>query len=235
MLNYLPPEDSGRRRNPPAPPRPRRDPAITHHMLGLGHVIYVSTTASRRRVDDAAGQADVRRADARTARRAACGRGDYWMNLTVGQPLEIPPQVRLAGAPDLLDDANTSDPRRAGHRQGPGTGGDRPTVYRSRPLAKPGMYTLSLGNGTVPIAVNVPPDEADVRTIGNDRSARRLGSIDDDPAWRRAPRRAPRPGNGNDLGWIVLVAVFVLLAAECLMAMRSGTLAGEMSGRPACG
>ncbi len=41
------------------------------------------------------------------------------------------------------------------------------SAYVSKPLAKPGIYSLSTGTDNYKIAVNVPAaEEADVRTIG---------------------------------------------------------------------
>ena len=75
--------------------------------------------------------------------------GDYWMNLTVGQSLQIPPEVKLTGAPDLRDDANVSILIDPVAEKDPVSGldrTDRPLVYRSRPLSKPGIVLAEPGH-----------------------------------------------------------------------------------------
>jgi hypothetical protein len=217
VLNYLPPKDPSGAPAPPGPP----DPAITHHMLGLGHVIYVSTTAGPGKWTSM--PAKMVYVELMHEMLAGGVRpGDYWMNLTVGQPLEIPPQVRLAGTPELRDETNTVIPVEPVTDKDPTTGADRPTVYRSRPLNRPGQYSLSLGNGTVPVVVNVPAEEADVRTIGNDQIRKALGDVDVVLQGDEIPSEAALDQEGHDWAGPVLVAVLCLLAAECLMAMAFG-------------
>ena len=71
--------------------------------------------------------------------------GDYWMNLTVGQSLQIPPEVKVTRTPELKDEANVPiliDPVADTDPVTGRTVPDRPPVYRSRPLTKPGIYSL---------------------------------------------------------------------------------------------
>ena len=98
---------------------------------------------------------------------------------------------------------------------------DRPPVYRSRPLNKPGVYTLNTGNAK-PIAVNVPAaEEADVRTIGNEEVRKAWAGLialqgDALPAENSLIR------DGSDWAGHILLGVLVLLGLECFMAMAFG-------------
>jgi hypothetical protein len=221
VLNYLPPKDPTGAPARAGPP----DPAITHHMLGLGHVIFVSTTAGPGPLQKPWTTLPAKPIYVELMHEMLAGGvrpGDYWMNLTVGQPLEIPPQVKLSGTPELWDEANTVIPVEPVTDKDPTTGADRPTVYRSRPLIKPGQYSLNLGNGTVPIVVNVPAEEADVRTIGNDQIRKALGDIDVALQGDEVPSEAALDQEGHDWAAPVLVAVLCLLGVECFMAMAFG-------------
>jgi hypothetical protein len=142
--------------------------------------------------------------------------GDGWMNLTVGQPLEIPPTVKLTATPILLDSSKNPVVLEAA------SAGNGQTVYRSRPLTRPGVYTLNTGNGTYPVAVNVPSDEADVRTLSDDAIRQALGGAEFIGRGAEVPSVAASQDRGNDLSWAFMVAVFALLAVECFMAMRFG-------------
>jgi hypothetical protein len=140
------------------------------------------------------------------------------MNLQAGQPVEIPSHVKLGGQPELRDEAGvavaidaTNDPK-------------SPVSYRSRPLGRPGVYQLKLGPAlTVPIAVNVAADEADVRTIGNESVRRALGDIQMTVLGDELPIEAVMAAKeGNDWAGFLLLALLALLAVECVMAMRFG-------------
>ena len=60
------------------------------------------------------------------------------------------------------------------------TGADGKAVYRSRPLLRTGVYHLSTGSSVIPIAVNPPAEEADIRTIDDASIKHALGDIDVD-------------------------------------------------------
>jgi hypothetical protein len=84
------------------------------------------------------------------------------------------------------------------------------------------MYTLLTGAATLPIAVNVPADEADIRPT-DDRAIRAaLGGIEIDTEGAEPPSIASVTHGGNDFGWIVMVVVLALVGAESWMAMRFG-------------
>lgn len=221
ILNFLPPAPAAGATAAAATPAPAArtgtplDPAYTVHALGNGRVIFSATTAA---VDQWT-SFPAKPAFPTLMHELLGGgvrTGDYWMNLQVGQPLEVPPEVKIAGRPELKDEAGTLVPI------DPVSEPDRPTVYRSRPLTKPGVYTLNLGNATVPVAVNVPADEADVRTVGNEQVRRSLGDIDVALHGDAVPTDAALSRDANDWAGSVLVAMLALLAVESLMAMRFG-------------
>jgi hypothetical protein len=138
------------------------------------------------------------------------------MNLLVGQPLEIPPGVQLTATPSLKD-ANQNDIVMEQTSAGAG-----PSLYRSRPLTKPGLYTLNTGNRKIPIAVNVPDDEADIRTLDDAALTRAMG---DAPMEFEADQLSPiasAQDNANDYGWSIMLIVLVLVGMECFLAMRFG-------------
>ncbi len=218
VLNYLPRGTNNATTRPAGATStagaPVPDPAITVHSLGRGRVVFVSTTGNSEWTTLPAKPNYVTLIH--ELLQGSVRTGDYWMNLTVGQPVEVPPSIKLAGAPTLLDASKKQLVIEAVVQP------DGQQVYRSRPLSKPGMYTLSAGNRVFPIAVNLPPGEADVRTIGNEGIRKALGGIDLTLRGDALPTEAVSAESGNDLSWVVMVAVFVLLLAECYMAMRFG-------------
>jgi hypothetical protein len=228
VLNYLPAYDKSGN-IPPLPPGTLPDPAITVHSVGQGRVVFFATSASPGREPNLWTNFPAKMAYVELMNEILSGgvrAGDYWMNLTVGQALEVPAEVKLTGAPELHDDANVSVLIDPVAEKDPITGldrTDRPLVYRSRPLSKPGIYTLNLGTGTVPIAVNVPArDEADIRTLGNEEVRKSLGDIQMTLAGDEIPSEASLASNGNDWGGPILLAVLAMLAVEGFMAMSFG-------------
>jgi hypothetical protein len=228
VLNYLPaPDKSGA--IPALTPGTAPDPAITVHSVGQGRVVFFATSASPGREPNLWTNFPAKMAYVELMNEILSGgvrAGDYWMNLTVGQSLQVPAEVKLTGAPDLRDDANVSILIDPVAEKDPITGldrTDRPLVYRSRPLGRPGVYSLNLGTGTVPIAVNVPAgDEADIRTLGNQEVRGALGDIAMTLAGDEIPSEASLSRNGNDWGGPILLAVLGMLAVEGFMAMSFG-------------
>lgn len=190
------------------------DPAITVHSLGQGRVVFFSTTADHDWATLSAKPAYVALMHELLA--GSVRTGDAWLNLTVGQPLEIPVTVKLSATPTLLDSSKNAIALEASDA------GNGQTVYRSRPLNKAGVYTLTTGAGTYPVAVNVPPDEADARTLTDDAVRQALGGIEFVARGADVPAVAVAEESGNDLSWAFMAAVFALLAVECFMAMRFG-------------
>ena len=52
------------------------------------------------------------------------------------------------------------------------------TYHSAQPITRPGVYSLIIGNRTIPIAVNVPANEADVRVLSPDAVKKAMGDID---------------------------------------------------------
>jgi hypothetical protein len=202
VLDYLPDEKG------------HRDPAITVHQLGDGRVVFFSTTAGPEWTSFPAKPAYVALMHELLAGDVSSG--DHWLNKIVGDSLEIPPSVQLTAVPTLkdsrqidvsLDPTQTSDGR---------------TVYRSKPLVRPGIYTLSTGSRTIPVAVNVPDDGADIRPLEASAIRKALGDIDVTLLDDQLPPPAKTQVAGNDFGWSVMVAVLAFVGLECFLAMRFG-------------
>lgn len=207
VLNYLPGEAG-------TAGGAGQDPAITVHVLGQGRVVFVSTTANAEWTSLPVKPVYVSLVHELLA--GSVRSGDRWMNLTVGEALQVPVTVPLTGAPTLTDPVrNTVVLTQAAS--------DGQASYRSGPLARPGVYTLTSGSQTYPVAVNVPAEEADVRKLDEAGVRSSLGDIElamnDDQV--PAPAAAAQ-AEGRDFGWTVMVIVLGLLAVECLMAMRFG-------------
>ncbi|HMB95990.1 MAG TPA: BatA domain-containing protein [Tepidisphaeraceae bacterium] len=202
VLDYLPDEKG------------HRDPAITVHQLGEGRVVFFSTSAGAEWTTFPAKPAYVALMHELLAGDVSSG--DRWLNKTVGESLEIPPSIQLTAVPTLkdpqqvdvvLDQAQTSDGR---------------SVYRSKPLSRPGIYTLSTGNRTIPLAVNVPDDEADIRPIDSSAIRKSLGDIEISLLDDQLPPPAKTQLAGNDFGWSVMIAVLTFVGLECFLAMKFG-------------
>lgn len=220
VLSYVPAPDPTTGEMKKLPDGYKPDAAITSHPLGLGTVVFVSTTASPA-TDRGWHNLPQKGAWVQLAHEMLAGGvrpGDTWMNLFAGQPVEIPSYVKLAGQPELKDEAGVvvamdavADPA-------------SPVTYRSRPLTKPGVYQLRLGpTQVVPIAVNVAVDEADVRTVGSDFVRKSLGDIQMTTLGDELPLEAVVAAKeGSDWAGPLLMALLVLLGAECFMAMFFG-------------
>jgi hypothetical protein len=223
-----------------------KPPGVTAHPLGQGVVVFVSTTASPA-VDRGWHELIPRGTWVQLVHEllgGAVSAKDGWMNLQAGQPLVIPSYVETT-TPKLLDenktliavdataDAGPSGPSAAADQ--PGTAGQpaaagrsghggKSTVYRSRPLTKPGVYSLELRpNVTVPVAVNVAADDADVRTVGNEGVRQALGGIAMTGLGDELPIEAiVAAKDGYDWAGQILLILLALLGVECVMAMWFG-------------
>jgi hypothetical protein len=127
----------------------------------------------------------------------------------------VPAGLRLSSVPTLLDPTKKPVPIEAVTQDGQ-------TFYRSKPLEKPGLYQLSTGAKVMPVAVNVPSDEADVRLLPPDAVKKALGDIDVQLVGDELPPSALAKEDGLDFGWPLMLIVLGLVAAECFMAMRFG-------------
>jgi hypothetical protein len=208
VLTYIPPPDA------PAAEKDRRDPAITLHNLGDGRVVFYSTTANADWTTFPIKQAYLPLMHELLA--GSVNPAETWLNRTVGEPLQFPPTLRLTSAPTLLDPQK----QEVVIDQSTPPGGS--PMYKSRPLTKPGVYTLSTGTRTMPVSVNVPSDEADIRTLDNAAIKKALGDIDLALESDQLPPVPVTADSGNDYGWSVMAIVLALVAVECFMAMRFG-------------
>ena len=228
VLNYLPGTDKNGKPLP-APPNTLADPAVTVQSLGQGRVIFFATSASPGRDPNIWTDFPARISYVELMNEILAGGvrpGDYWMNLTVGQSLEIPREVKVTTPPTLTDPFSAAvliapvapiDPVTQRERT------DVAPVWRSQPLTRPGRYSLTLGTGTVPIAVNVPArEEADIRAIGNDQIKKALADIPMALENDQIPSEATLSRAGNDWGGSILLAVLGMLAVECFLAMSFG-------------
>jgi hypothetical protein len=81
-----------------------KDPAITAHSLGKGRVVFFSTTANAEWNGLPPKPAFV--ALMHEILAGSVGIADRWMNLTIGQTLEVPQSLTLTAAPQLFDASN---------------------------------------------------------------------------------------------------------------------------------
>jgi hypothetical protein len=144
------------------------------------------------------------------------GGGDRWLNLTVGQSLEIPPVLQLTATPQLKDPQQVEVVMdQASSEQ------EARTVYRSRPLSRPGVYSLFTGARRIPVAVNVPEDEADIRALDNSAIRSALGDINLALESDALPAITAESA-GHDYGWSFMVVVLGFVGLECFLAMKFG-------------
>jgi hypothetical protein len=200
VLNYLPDEKG------------HADPAITEHAVGAGKVVFVSTSANAEWTTLPVKPAYITLMHELVA--GTVSSGDGWMNLAVGQSLELPGSIPITIAPTL------KDPQQVDVLLLPPSGSE--LTYHSQPLNRPGVYTLSTGARTYPIAVNVPSDAADIRAVDGGQIRRALGDVDLELDNDQLPPVEATEAEGNDFGWSVMVVVLGLLAAESLLAKRFG-------------
>lgn len=202
VLNYVPEK-----------PNTPSDPAIIIHNLDKGRIVTFTTTANGEW--NALPQKPAYIPLIHELLANSVDIGDHWMNLTVGQAVEIPPSLKLTANPVLSDVSGKPLPIDPIIENGQ-------TLFRSRPLDKPGLYQLSIGSEKLPIAVNVPAEEADLRLIPPEAVKKILGGIDMQMYADSIPASALARDDGSDLGWTLMCLVLALAAVECFMAMRFG-------------
>ena len=191
------------------------DPAVTDQAVGRGRVVFVSTSAAEPWITF--DRKPIYTELVNELLHGSVTAGDAWMNLTAGDRLEVPAATKLTATPTLADPAGTALPLEA-----TGATNGSPT-FRSPPLVRPGVYQLSTGAGPLPVAVNVPPEASDVRTVDDAAIKAALGGADvtfgDDapPAIGTAAAAA-----SLDQGWNVMLLVLVMVAVEAFLAMRFG-------------
>jgi Aerotolerance regulator N-terminal/von Willebrand factor type A domain len=229
VLNFLPPDNSA---NQP------EDPAITVHTLGAGQVIFYATSADPNAEWTTFMPHPAYPALMHMLLLGTTSSGDAWMNIGVGSSVMIPPSVQLTGNPVLRDAAQVEYPMEMQTVSDTKSAFYGQAAYVSNPLEKPGVYSLSTGAEDYKIAVNVPAaEEADVRTVDDAAVKKALGDIDMQMLGDSVPAEAALAEQGKDLGWGVMFFVFVLLAVECVMAMRFGhhNRTRSFSGRTSAG
>ncbi len=155
------------------------DPAITVHRLDRGSVITITTSANSEwnsLPQCPAYPALVHELLSRNVEIA-----DRWMNLQVGQVLEVPASIKPV-APMLYD------PKQHQIVLEPANDDTGRVAFRSKALENPGLYTLQLHNQkALKIAVNVPADEADIRVLARDQIPPASGRHQPEHLLRRGP------------------------------------------------
>jgi hypothetical protein len=196
-----------------------RDPAITVQTLGQGRVVFFATSAGPTSNGTMWTTLPAKPNYVALMHELLAGNvtaGDGWVNKIVGESLEIPPTIQLTGVPVL------KDPQQAEIVMDQIQAPDGRSVYHSRPLDKPGVYMLSTGNRTIPVAVNVPDDEADIRPMDAPAIKKALGDIDLLQLDDQLPPEDETHQPSNDFGWSVMAIVLALVGFECFLAMRFG-------------
>jgi len=194
--------------------KPTGDPAIIVHNLDRGRVVTVTTSASSEW--NSLPQRPAYPVLLHELLAGTVSVGDRWMNLLVGQCLDVPPDLKLTAAPVLTDSSGKQIPLEAV------PGDDGRVFYRSRAIDKPGLYQLNTGMTVLPIAVNVPADEADVRVLPVEAVRKALGDIDLAVFGDSLSEAEMARDDGSDLGWSIMAVVLALAAVECFMAMKFG-------------
>lgn len=194
------------------------DPAIVIHKLGAGRIVTLTTTATsdwsnlplkpcyvELLHELLAGTIDI---------------GDRWMNIEVGDCLQVPAALGLRSEPKLTDANDNPLPMLTVNTP------DGKALYRSNPITQPGLYKIFYETGGGPdmryVAVNVPADQADISLLPPAAIKKDLGDIDLEILGDTAPIAGLSRQDHSDLGWMVMILVLALAGAECLMAMHFG-------------
>jgi hypothetical protein len=209
VLNYLP---AGATAASTQASHTKLDPAITVHDLGSGRVVWLAIPANEEGLTVKYAYLPLMHELLAGSVKAA----DNWMNLSVGDSLQIPPSIRLTASPSLKDSQETEVVLE------PTNGADGSRVYRSRPLSRAGRYTLSTGLRTIPLVVNVPPEESDIRPVDRSMIRKVLGDVEIDFQSDELPPVSESVAAGNDYGWSVMLIVLTLVCLECFLAMQFG-------------
>lgn len=198
-----------------AEPGKPKDPAITVHPLGRGRVVYFSTTANPEW--NALMPKPVFVVLIHEILAGSVGSADRWMNLTVGESLQVPQSLGLTAPPTLYDSSKNPIPMEAVTDQAGVT-----TYHSAKPITRPGLYSLKVGNRTFPVAINVPANEADVRVISADAIKKAMGDIDLAMEGDTLTAAALKIDSGNDWSWSFMALVLLLAGLECYLAMHFG-------------
>ncbi|HEY0008715.1 MAG TPA: hypothetical protein VGB55_08330, partial [Tepidisphaeraceae bacterium] len=192
------------------------DPAITLHNLGDGRIVFFASTADAEWTSFPAKPAYVALMHEIIASTVAGS--ERWMNIEVGQPIEVPTTIRQSGTPAVRDPITSADTPLT-----PVTRPDGSLVYRSAPIQTPGVWWVINGESSTPVSVNVPNNEADIRPLAPEAMSAALGNIEMQNFGDILPdESAGRVDEGNDFGWSIMLIVLALLGVEAFMAMRFG-------------
>ena len=192
----------------------RPDAAITAQTLEQGRVVFVTTSANEEWISFT--RKAVYTELVNELLSGSVNVGDGWMNLMVGDSLLVPATVKLSATPTLMDPKSVPIPLELS------TTTQGAAQYRSRALAAPGIYTLATGTVTLPIAVNVPAEEADVHIINDAALRSALGGIDLHLSGDQPAAASSASASGDDWGWCVMLAVLAVVGLESFLAMRFG-------------
>lgn len=216
VLNY---RSSGRNSTAdPTPPADGSDPAsdaqlqadaaITTQALGAGRVVFISTSADMHWTNLPASPAFVTLVH--ELLMGSLTSRDAWMNRLVGQRLILPTSLPLTGYPQLTDP-----------QQQPVAisqiSSSQQVQFESEPLLLPGIYWLNTARRQLPIAVNLPPDEADVRVLDNHAIAAAMGDVPMRLWGDSIPAQTHLSGRSTDWGWPIMLGVMGLLLVESLI------------------
>lgn len=194
-------------------PTAEPEPAITVQSIGRGRVVFVATSPDAEWSTMVAKPAYVTLVHELLG--GAVGGGEQWLNRSVGDAIELPLSLNLPAAPVLRESPQKTTPLSRIDR------GDGTLVWRSAAIRKPGLYSVEAGTLRWPVAVNLPVEEADVRTLSAEGIRSALGDIDlvllgDSLPLDEVQRAA------NDFSWPILLLLLPVLLAESFMAWRFG-------------
>jgi hypothetical protein len=200
--------------NAPVTSGTKPDAAITEQIVGKGRVVFVSTSANEEWITFT--RKPVYTELVNELLSGSVNVGDGWMNLQVGDRLHVPGTLKLTATPTLSDPKSTPIPLELT------TAADGSATYLSPILTQPGVYSLATGAGSVPVAVNLPPEEADVHTIDNTAIKSALGGIDLTLDGDQVPAENALASAASDWGWTVMLLVFCAVGLESFLAMHFG-------------
>jgi hypothetical protein len=147
------------------------------------------------------------------------------MNRIVGDRLTVPANLGISVAPTLAD-ADGHDVVMEWAN----------ATYASPPLQKPGLYTLKIGDRSLPIAVNVDaPAVADLRPLDDAQLLSAMGGMSVRLSGDQLPPRdeAEQDTLGRDMEWSLMAALLVVAGLECFLAMRFGHYRREVAAQGA--
>jgi hypothetical protein len=190
------------------------DPAITQNSLGQGKVIFITTSANEQWITFTRKPIYTELVNELLSK--SINLSDAWMNLTVGDRLVLPLSFKAAAAPGF------SDPKSTPIALESVASADGSSNYTSPPLTDPGVYTLTTDTGHFPVAVNLPAQEADVRTVDNAAIKSALGGIDLSMTDDQPVKLTSSAADKADWGWSLMLVVLGMIGAEALLAAGFG-------------